>query len=122
MKSKRVAAARSPAQLQAGQIEIQPEAPRWTPVLRVAFRFFFVYFGLFSLATQISGSLFLIPGLSFRGLGPMWPMRNVTFWIAEYGFHNGGPFVYTGVSGGETIFFWVQTFWLFIVAVLATGI
>src|SRR4026208_1806800 len=47
----------------------EPQVQRWKPVTRIAFRFCFAYLGLFSLATQISGSM--IPNLSFyyRGLG-----------------------------------------------------
>ena len=56
-------------------------------VARIAFRFCFVYLGLFCLATQISGSLFLVPNVSFRGLGTIWPLREITFWIAAHIFH-----------------------------------
>jgi len=47
-------------------------------------------------------------------------MRNITFWIAEHGFHVGGPFVYNGVADGETVFFWIQTLWLLVVSIIAT--
>src|SRR5205814_712990 len=90
-------------------------------VARIAFRFCFVYLGLFSLATQISGSLFLVPNVSFRGLGTIWPLREITFWIAAHIFHVTEPLVY-GRNSGETMFFWVQTFWLLVFAVLATAV
>jgi hypothetical protein len=79
-----------------------------------------VYLGLFSLATQISGSM--IPNLSFyyRGLGRLWPMRDVTFWTARHVFGAAG--VDDPSGNGEPLFFWVQTFWLVVVAVLATAI
>jgi len=96
--------------------------PYWRPVTQAAFRFCFAYFGLFSLATQVSGSLFLIPALSFRGLGPRWPMREITFWTAAHVFGVTAPPVYSGVAGGETIFFWVQTVWLLVVAAVAAAI
>ena len=97
-----------------------PNLPRWSPATRVAFRFCFVYLGLFSLATQISGSM--IPNLSFyyRGLGRLWPMRDVTFWTARHVFGAAG--VDDASGNGEPLFFWVQTFWLVVVAVLATAI
>jgi hypothetical protein len=94
---------------------------RWSPITRVAFRFAFTYFGLFILATQISGSLFLIPGIGFRGLGLLWPMRDITLWVASHVFHAAGPIAYVPNSG-ETIFFWAQTLWLLIFAALATVI
>src|SRR5688572_23926531 len=95
--------------------------PAWPPLARVAFRFSFVYLGLFCLATQISGSM--IPNLSFyyRGLGRLWPMRDVTFWISEHVF--GTPVrLDDALSNGEPLFFWVQTFWLLIAAVLVTAV
>ena len=93
--------------------------PRWKPVTRVAFRFCFVYLGLFSLATQISASM--IPNLSFyyRGLGRLWPMGDVTMWTARHVF---GATGIEDASGGEPLFFWVQAFWLLMVSVLATAI
>src|SRR5215471_9571113 len=92
---------------------------QWPPLLRILFRFSFVYFSLFCLATQISGSLFLLPAASFRGFGPLWPMRSITIWIAEHVFGATEPLVY-GRYSGETLFFWAQTLWLLIVALLAT--
>ena len=90
-------------------------------VTRIIFRFCAVYLGLFCLATQISGSLFLLPNVSFRGLGTVWPMREITFWIAAHVFQITQPLVY-GRNSGETVFFWVQLFWLVILAVLATAV
>jgi hypothetical protein len=96
-----------------------PDAPRWKPATRLAFRFGLVYLGLFCLATQISGSM--IPNLSFsyRGLGRLWPMRDVTHWTAGTVFGVSGL---DDVSGGEPLFFWVQTFWLLTASVLAVAI
>lgn len=94
---------------------------RWTPATLVAFRFSFVYLGLFCLLTQISGSM--LPNLSFyyRGLGRLWPLREVTAWTAQHVF--GVSSAIDGAGGnGEPLFFWVQTFWLLIVSVLATAI
>lgn len=93
----------------------------WTPATRVAFRFGVLYLGLFTLATQFSGSL--LPNVSFyyRGLGRLWPMREVTFWIAER--VAGAPIpIEEATSGGEPLFFWVQTFWLLAMAVIGTVI
>src|SRR6476660_7157461 len=83
--------------------EIQVEGPSeleepWTTVRRVAFRLCFTYLGLYALATQISGSLFVIPLVPYRGLGLLWPMRDITFWIGERIFHLPLPLEYTGNS------------------------
>jgi len=94
----------------------------WKPLTRIAFRFSFAYLGLYILATQIAGSLFYFPYLPFRGLGPLWPMRDVTVWIAVHVFHINTPLVFTGDSIGETAFFWVQAFWILVAAIAATFI
>jgi hypothetical protein len=98
---------------------VPQEATGWKPVTRIAFRFCFVYLGLFVIATQISGSM--IPNLSFyyRGIGRLWPMHGVTFWVARHVF---GVAALEEPVGGEPLFFWVQTFWLLIVSVLVTAI
>jgi uncharacterized membrane protein YphA (DoxX/SURF4 family) len=95
------------------------EVPGWDTATCVAFRFTFVYLGLFALATQIAGSLFA-PGLSFHGLGELWPMREITFQVAQSVFGATLPLDSTGANG-ETIFFWSQTFWILVLAVLAAG-
>src|SRR6185295_17441577 len=87
---------------------------------QIAFRFCFIYFGLYVLATQISGSLLLVPYFQFRGLGPLWPMRDITLWVAVRIFGITTPLTYTGDSIGETSFFWVQMFWILAAAIAAT--
>ncbi len=88
---------------------------------QVAFRFCFLYLGLFTLATQISGSLLIAPGVFYRGMGQLWPMRTITFWSAEHIFGIHEPAVYTRFSG-ETVFLWIQTFWILVVAIAGTAI
>ena len=93
----------------------------WGRVTLETFRFCFVYFGLFALATQVTGSL--LPVLSFRGFGPLWPMREITLWVAGQVFGIGptSDSIDPG-QGGETIYYWIQAFWLFVVAVAVTGV
>ncbi len=97
------------------------QVPRWRPATRIAFRFCFVYFGLYSFATQIYGGVFIIPNFSLPGLGTRWPMREITSWYATHLFGFTAPLVYTG-SSGDTAFYWVQTFWLLLFAALATAV
>jgi hypothetical protein len=112
-----------PAAGPATQVEEPPSRTviRWKPLLRMAFRFSFLYFGLFCLATQISGSLLLNPSASFRGFGTLWPLRSITFWVAANVFGVSDPLVY-GRFSGETLFYWVQTFWIFVFAVTGTAV
>jgi hypothetical protein len=97
-----------------------PKSERWGWATRIVFRFCFVYFGLFALATQITGSL--LPVVSFRGFGPLWPMREMTLWVALHFF--GIPPAANAIDpgqGGETVFYGVQAFWLFVVSVAAVA-
>jgi hypothetical protein len=89
---------------------------------RIAFRFCFVYFGLYVLASQIFGSLLLIPYFQFRGLGPHWPLREITIWVAAHIFQITTPLTYAGDNIGETSFFWVQMFWISAASIVATAI
>jgi hypothetical protein len=96
------------------------ELRRWSAATRLAFRFCFIYLGWFCLATQISGSM--LPNLAFpyRGLGRLAPMRDVTHLVAQSVF---GITVPLGdFSDGEPLFFWVQTFWIAVVSVLAVAV
>jgi hypothetical protein len=81
------------------------QPPRWTPATRLAFRFAFVYLGLFCLVTQISGSMLANLSVYYRGLGRLWPFRDVTFWTASRVFGvTLAPAEAT--TSGEPIFFW----------------
>lgn len=86
-----------------------------------AFRFCFVYFGLYALTTQIAGGVFLLPTSYVPALGTVWPLRDITLWTAEHVFGATPPVAYIGNSG-DTIFHWVQTLLLLAVAVVATAV
>jgi uncharacterized membrane protein YphA (DoxX/SURF4 family) len=81
-----------------------------------------VYLALFCLATQLAGSLFLIPStrFDFRGFGTLPPMREITQWVAETIFGIRRPLDY--VTEGETTFFWIQTLWLVTLALALTAV
>ena len=84
------------------------------------FRFAVVYFGLYSLTTQIAGGLFILPGAALPAFGTRWPMRQITEWCAAHVFGVSGPLVFTGNSG-DTVFHWVQIAWLLAVSVVITA-
>jgi len=90
----------------------------WTPAQRLAFRFGVVYLALFGFATQISGSLISNPWFTYRGLGRLSPMREVTHWVARTVL--GVDVRLDDVSGGETLFFWIQWLWVLIAAIVVT--
>jgi hypothetical protein len=88
--------------------------------VRLAFRFGVVYLTMFCAATQISGSVVPNPWFSYRGLGRLWPMREITHWVARTVFGVDVPL--DDVSGGETVFFWIQWSWLIVASVAMTAV
>jgi uncharacterized membrane protein YphA (DoxX/SURF4 family) len=88
-------------------------------IQQIAFRFSVVYLALYSLATQFFGGVFLLPGIQVPALGTIWPMRDITLWLAEHVFGAAPPLIYIGNSG-DTLFHWVQTAWLLVAAAVAT--
>jgi len=89
-------------------------------VSRIVFRFSAVYFTLYALATQIIGGVILTPWFSFPALGNVWPMRQITEWLAEHLFGLRTPLLFTGNSG-DTAFHWIQNAWLLALAVVITA-
>ena len=91
---------------------------RWPLFLRVAFRFCFLYFGLFCVLYQpIDG---VVPMLDIDSPNTFWPVRQIVFWTAAHIFHVDLPLVYTGSGSGDKVFDWVFFFVLFVFSAAAT--
>jgi len=86
-------------------------------IARTASRFAVIYLGLFSVASQFAGGLILFPRFSFPPLGSVWPMRDITSWLATHVFHV-TDLAFAGVSA-DTPFHWVQLAWLVAVSAVA---
>jgi len=105
-------------------VEAAPPVATWSFGTRLAFRFCFVYFTLYSLSDQIIAELVAIPipRFNFQGLGILWPMRQITFWIASHVFGVTRPLVYTGSGSGDKMFDWVQLVFMLAFSVLVVAI
>ena len=68
-----------------------------------AVRFCFVYFALWSAATQVLGGLLLTPFGGVPALGPLWPMRPLTEWIGAHLF--GVDARFAAGNSGDTLFY-----------------
>jgi hypothetical protein len=105
-------------QLKTEPIQPQPNIPSWSPALRISFRFWLVYLGLYCLTTQISTTP---TGTDIPDLATLWPLRPVIFWTAAHIFHVSAPLSFGGNSGGaDCMFGWVTAFCLLMIATAAT--
>jgi hypothetical protein len=90
----------------------------WEPTTRIAFRFCFVYFGLYVLTTQmLPGMTLLLPDF-----GVLPPMRNVFLWIGRHILGIAAPISYRTTGSGDKTFNWVQAFSLLLIAATTTAI
>ena len=109
-------------QTQAYLVGEQIQADHWGLASRLAFRFCFVYFGLYCLLTQILSGLIPIPNVEIPEPGTLPPFRQVVFWTAEHVFRYKRPLVYIGSGSGDKVFDWVQVFCFLTVALVGTCI
>jgi hypothetical protein len=106
------------------QPQPQFNIPRWNLTLRIAFRFWMIYLGLYCLSTQIITTLFsLNEGASLPDLATRWPLRAVISWTGAHIFHVNAPL--TAFWGGNSataddMFAWVTAFCLLVIATAAT--
>jgi uncharacterized membrane protein YphA (DoxX/SURF4 family) len=110
-----------PIQLQTERIP-QHNIPRWNPALRIAFRFCLVYFGLYSLTTQIiTGLFYASERVDLPDPATLWPLRPVIFWTAAHIFHVNASLGFGSNSGSaDDTFGWVTAFCLLVIAIAAT--
>ncbi len=106
-------------QAQVAQLEQEQQTAHWSLLSRVAFRFCFLYFGLYCLLTQVSGGLLPLPNVETPDPSTLSPMRQIVTWTATHIFKVNHPLVYFSGSGDKT-FDWVLAFCLLVVAAVAT--
>ncbi len=102
-------------------VQHELQVPLWGLASRVAFRFCFVYFGLFSLATSIITRLFSYSRIPDPAT--LRPLRQLIFWTAAHILHVRATLAFGYKSGSQDdMFGWVLAFCLLVISVLATGI
>ena len=108
---------------QAAQIPHTVQLPvPWNSFTRVAFRFCFVYFGLYCLATQITTGLIPLPNVDIPDPATFWPARPVILWVAAHVLRLKTPLVYSETGSGDKTFDWVVAFSLLMIALIAIAI
>jgi uncharacterized membrane protein YphA (DoxX/SURF4 family) len=97
-------------------------APPWTLAARIAFRFCFVFFGLYCLSTQILTSLIAIPIVDLPDPSSIPPWRPIITFTATHIFRHKAPLVFTGSGSGDKTVDFVLLFCLLVISLLATAV
>lgn len=110
------------ARLRTEPVQHEAAIRPWSFATRVSFRFCFVYFGLYCIATQIFISLFPIPRVDIPDPSMLWPIRPIILWIATHILRISHPVVYMETGSGDRTFDWILVLCLLVFAALATGL
>jgi hypothetical protein len=99
---------------------VTASAVRWNALTRVAFRFCFLYVGLYIATTQMLGGIIVVPGnWEMPELERLPPLRNLISWTAVHVFRVTQPLVITGSGSGDKTFDWVAAFCLLAISAVA---
>ncbi|HUO14080.1 MAG TPA: DoxX family protein [Verrucomicrobiae bacterium] len=99
-------------------VEREAQPTKWSWTTRVAFRFCFVYFGVYCLCTQIITSFVPVPSFDVPDPSTFWPIRPIVFWTAAHIFRVNKPLVYIGSGSGDKTFDWVLLFCMLLLSVI----
>ncbi|MGB7135963.1 MAG: hypothetical protein WBD46_11785, partial [Acidobacteriaceae bacterium] len=94
----------------------------WTLSTLIAFRFCFVYFGLYCLSTQIITSLLANPLIDFPDPSGIPPWREIVTFTASHIFHIRTPLVFTGSGSGDKTVDFILLTCLLVVSIAATAL
>jgi hypothetical protein len=103
---------------------LEAGTPRWSLATRIAFRFCFLYFGLYIVLTQMLTSLLFATtndsGAFEVDMTP--PAKAIVVWLGSHVFRIGQPFVTVETGSGDRIYDWVVLASILALAVLGTVI
>ncbi len=93
---------------------------RWNAATRVAFRFCFLYLGLYVLTTQMLGGIWIVPKPAPPNMGATGWMRGPIAWTAAHVFHVRSQYVTTLTGSGDKTIDWLHAFLLVVLAAAVT--
>ena len=93
----------------------------WPAAARIAFRFCFLYFGIYVAVTFVIQGVLTVPYLEWPPLDQLPPVRTIIEWTAKHVFGVTQPLVIISGSG-DKIFDWVEAFCLLVFAVVGTTV
>jgi hypothetical protein len=100
----------------------QEPRPRWSVATRIAFRFCFVYFGLYVFTSQMLPGMLRWPELRIPNLQMLPPMREIVLWVGANVLGISRPIAARMTGSGDKLFDWVHAFSLLLIAALVTVI
>ena len=98
----------------------EPALRHWSLATQIAFRFAFLYLGLYVLTTQMLRGL--IPFGLIKPLGETGAVRSAIQWIAANIFGITRPLIVTGSGSGDKTYDWLLAFAVLTVAILGTAL
>ena len=99
--------------------EVEPQ-PRWNLTTRIAFRFCFLYFSLYVIATQMLGGL--LPFNWIRNLGSTPFFQRIITWTGMHVFNLAVPPSFQTTGSGDKMVDYLQVFVLLVFAAGATAV
>lgn len=94
----------------------------WSQAKRFGFRFFFVYYILYSLSTQIINSILFAQWIDMPDYATLWPVRIGIIWVAKYILRTRAEVVYADTGSGDKMFDWAIAFCVLVIALLASAV
>jgi hypothetical protein len=106
------------------QHTLDATAPRWRPSTRVAFRFCFLYFGLYVVLTQMLTSLLFVTTNDNNAfeVDVTPPAKAAVVWLASHVFRIGHPIVTVETGSGDRYYDWIVLSCILALAILGTAI
>lgn len=101
-------------------VEARTPDLQWAFPARIAFRFFFVYIGIYVLIGSSMLTGVIIPSANIPALGDVGPLRRMVEWTAARLFGATRPLVVTGSGSGDKTFDWAQAFCFLVIAAVVT--
>lgn len=99
-------------------------APQWSSATRIAFRFCFLYFGLYIVLTQMLTSLLLFTTNDSGAfeLDVTRPVKAIVVWLASHVFRIGHPIITVETGSGDRYYDWIILCGILTLAIVGTAV
>ncbi len=108
--------------VQVAQLQQEVFQSKWSLASRKAFRFCFVYFGLYCVATQILTSLLPLPNVDIPDPASFGPVSQLVLWTEVHILRIAHPIPWVETGSGDKTFDWALVVCLLIVSALAAAL